>query len=350
MLAKRVDELPEGDDWIFEPKWDGFRALVFRDGPDVLIQSRDAKPLGRYYPELVGPLREQLPKQCVLDGEIVIVRGDALDFDALQMRLHPAASRVEKLSREIPASMVFFDVLCLGKRDLRSVRFERHRAALERSLARLESPLHVTPATRNRRVAMDWFRRFEGAGLEGVIAKQASGVYEPDKRVMLKIKHERDCDCVVGGFRWHKESAKDVVGSLLLGLYDEKGDLQHVGVCANFPMRQRRELVGLLAPYRTTLSRHPWKDWADAESSEKTHVHRRPGAQSRWSRGKDLAWEPLRPKLVLEVAYDHMQGTRFRHTAQFRRWRRDKPPRQCTFEQLEVVAPLELARIFRTGR
>jgi ATP-dependent DNA ligase len=350
MLAKRVEQLPDGDAWIFEPKWDGFRALVFRDGTEVFLQSRDAKPLARYYPELLAPLKAQLPKRCVLDGEIVIARGDALDFDALQLRLHPAASRVEKLAREIPASMVFFDILCLGVRDLRSKRFEERRATLEKTLADGEPPLHLTPATRSRTTAADWFRRFEGAGLDGVIAKPAAGPYEPNKRAMLKLKHERDCDCVVAGFRWHKDSRRSAVGSLLLGLYDAKGELQHVGVCASFPMQQRRELVALLAPHRTTLAKHPWKDRAEADPSDGDSGHRRPGAQSRWSQGKDLAWEPLRPKLVLEVAYDHMQGTRFRHTAQFRRWRPDKQPRDCTFEQLEVVPPHELAQIFRTGR
>src|SRR5687767_9547677 len=223
MLAKAVAELPEGDGWIFEPKWDGFRALVFRDGREVFIQSRDGKPLARYYPELIEPLKAQLPDRCVLDGEIVVVRPGRLDFDALQLRLHPAASRIEKLSRELPASMVFFDLLCLGARDLRGKRFEQRRAALEKALADLEPPLHLTPATRDRKLAADWFRRFEGAGLDGVIAKPASGIYEPGKRTMLKIKHERDCDCVVAGFRWHKGSRAKAIGSLLLGLYDREG-------------------------------------------------------------------------------------------------------------------------------
>ncbi|HUR29400.1 MAG TPA: ATP-dependent DNA ligase [Planctomycetota bacterium] len=349
MLAKRVGELPHGGDWIFEPKWDGFRALVFRDGNDVYIQSRDAKPLLRYYPELLAPLKAALPKRCVLDGEIVIASHDALDFEALQLRLHPAASRVEKLSHEMPASMVFFDLLCLGARDLRERPFTERRAALEKILAGVEPPVHVTPATQERERAADWFRRFEGAGLDGVIAKSASGTYESNQRTMLKIKHERDCDCVVAGFRWHKDSDQQAIGSLLLGLYDEHEHLQHVGVCASFPMAKRRELVEFLAPHRTTLTRHPWKDWASAGSSDDP-ASRRPGAQSRWSQGKDLSWEPLKPKLVLEVAYDHMQGTRFRHMAQFRRWRSDKRPKDCTFEQLEVVPPHELASIFSNGR
>ncbi|HTF90488.1 MAG TPA: ATP-dependent DNA ligase [Planctomycetota bacterium] len=350
MLAKRVEALPTGDDWIFEPKWDGFRALVFRDGREIFIQSRDAKPLARYYPELLEPLRKQLPKKCVVDGEIVIANGKALDFSALQMRLHPATSRVERLSREMPASMIFFDMLCVGARDLRAKPFEARRAALEKALAETEPPLHLTPATRERKTAADWFKRFEGAGLDGVIAKLATGPYEPNKRSMLKIKHERDCDCVVAGFRWHKGSKGTAVGSLLLGLYDADGDLQHVGVCASFTMEKRRELVKFLAPYKTSLAKHPWRDWAEGAPQGGGTEQRRPGAQSRWSQGKDLSWEPLRPKLVLEVAYDHMQGTRFRHMAQFRRWRKDKAPRECTFEQLEVVPPHELARIFREGR
>jgi ATP-dependent DNA ligase len=350
MLAKRVGELPAGGDWIFEPKWDGFRALVFRDGDEVFIQSRDEKPLARYYPELIEPLRAQLPRRCVLDGEIVIARGGGLDFEALQLRLHPAASRVKTLAERIPASVVFFDLLCEGDRDLRGTQFRERRAALESLLANLRPPLHLTPATRDRATAADWFRRFEGAGLDGVIAKAAAGTYEPNKRVMLKVKHERECDCVVAGFRWHKRGA-GAVGSLLLGLYDEAGDLQHVGVCASFTDARRRELVDFLAPYRGgAIGAHPWKDWADLGQEVTEAGRRRPGALSRWSQGKDLSWEPLRPELVVEVAYDHMQGRRFRHTAQFRRWRKDKGPRDCMFAQLEVVPPHELAAIFAAGR
>lgn len=350
MLAKPVSELPSGEDWIYEPKWDGFRALVFRDGDEVFIQSRDAKPLVRYYPELVPPLQKQLPERCVIDGEIVIVQPAGLDFEALQLRLHPAASRVTMLSREIPASFVCFDLLAEGDRDLRDSPFSERRAALETLLRRARPPLHLTPATRDRAVAADWFSRFEGAGLDGVIAKPADGVYESNKRVMLKVKHARECDCVVAGFRWHKQGQGTSVGSLLLGLFDRAGDLQHVGVCASFTGAKRRELVDFLAPYRLAdLSGHPWKDWALAEH-ESGGAQRRPGASSRWSQGKDLSWQPLRPELVVEVAYDHMQGGRFRHTAQFRRWRTDKPPRDCTFEQLEVVPPQELSEIFAGGR
>jgi ATP-dependent DNA ligase len=345
MLAKRVSELPAGSTWIFEPKWDGFRALIFRDGDELLIQSRDEKPLNRYFPELFDPLRSQLPARCVLDGEIVIARENTLDFDALQLRLHPAASRVQLLSKQIPASVVFFDLLCAGDRDLRSEPFENRRRELENLLSSAAPPIHLTPATRDRATAADWFRRFEGAGLDGVIAKPMSGPYESDKRVMFKVKHERECDCVVAGFRWYKKGDRDAVGSLLLGLYDDSGALHHVGVCASFTAEKRRELVEFLAPYRKdALAAHPWKQWA-GEAGQ-----RLPGGQSRWSQGKDLSWEPLRPELVAEVAYEHMQSGRFRHMSHFKRWRFDKKPTDCTYAQLEVVPPHELARIFAGGR
>jgi ATP-dependent DNA ligase len=348
MLAKRVAALPEGEGWFFEPKWDGFRAIVFRDGDEVLIESRDAKPLARYYPELVEPLKKALPQRCVLDGEIVIVTPEGLDFDALQMRLHPAESRIRLLAKETPASIVFFDLLAENDRDLRAVPFAERRARLEKMLKRVKPPLHLTPATRDRALAADWFKRFEGAGFDGVMAKHESTPYEANKRTMFKVKHERDCDCVVAGFRWHKTGKGTLVGSLLLGLYDEAGTLHHVGVCASFTTEKRRELVDFLKPYRVkSLAGHPWKDWASAEDDG---VHRRPGSESRWSQGKDLSWEPLRAELVVEVAYDHMQGTRFRHTAQFRRWRQDKGPEDCGFDQLEVVPPQELQAIFAKGR
>ena len=354
MLAKRVDELPSEGDWVFEPKWDGFRALLFRDGDEILIQSRDEKPLNRYFPELLDPIRASLPSRCVLDGEIVIVKNDELDFDALQLRLHPAASRVNLLSRQTPASFVFFDLLCLGDRDLRGEPFQARRRELESLISMAPPPIHLTPASDDRSVASDWFRRFEGAGLDGVMAKPISGTYEPNKRVMLKVKHERDCDCVVAGFRWHKKGERTLVGSLLLGLFDDAGVLQHVGVCASFSTAKRRELAEFLEPYRTNaLAAHPWKQWAAEEANEETEhneAKRMPGDQSRWSQGKDLSWEPLRPELVVEVAYDHMQRNRFRHTAQFRRWRTDKTPTDCTFAQLEVVPPQELAVIFSHDR
>jgi ATP-dependent DNA ligase len=343
MLAKRVSELPVGDTWIFEPKWDGFRTLIFRDGDEIFIQSRDEKSLNRYFPELLEPLKSQLPRRAVLDGEIVISRDGSLDFEALQLRIHPAASRVNLLSQQIPASIVFFDLIAEGTRDLRSTVFQKRRERLESLLSSAEAPLHLTPATRSMSIAEDWFRRFEGAGLDGVIAKTVSGIYEPNRRVMLKVKHERDCDCVVAGFRWHKDGKGTAIGSLLLGLHDDSGALQHVGVCSSFTERVRKELVGFLAPYRkSALIGHPWKEWAQHVESG----HRIPGGQSRWSQGKDLSWEPLRPELVAEVAYDHMQGSRFRHIAQFRRWRQDKKPSDCTYDQLEVVPPQELKEIF----
>jgi ATP-dependent DNA ligase len=351
MLAKRVAELPEGDGWIFEPKWDGFRTLVFRDGDEILIQSRESKPLNRYFPEVEADLLRQLPPRCVLDGEIVIAAGGQLDFDALQLRVHPAASRVKLLARETPASVVFFDLLCLGDDDLRGRPFGERAALLGSVLAGAKPPVHQTPRTRDRAGAADWFRRFEGAGLDGVMAKSVDGVYEPNKRTMLKVKHERDCDCVVAGFRWHKDGEGEAVGSLLLGLYDGSGALQHVGVCASFPMAQRRELVAFLAPYRERAAEdHPWGSWNTVNEAGDAASRRMPGGVSRWNSGKDLSWVPLRPELVLEVAYEHMQGERFRHMAQFRRWRTDKSPSACTYEQLEVVPPSELAMVFANGR
>jgi ATP-dependent DNA ligase len=349
MLSKRIEQLPTEGDWTFEPKWDGFRAVIFRDGDEVLIQSRDGKSLNRYFPELLEPIKAQLPPRCVLDGEVVIATNDGLDFEALQLRIHPAASRVKLLSQQTPASIVFFDLLCVGDRDLRSVPFESRRQELEKLLSSATPPIHLTPATNDLSVAKDWFRRFEGAGLDGVMAKPISLGYESDKRLMFKVKHERDCDCVVAGFRWHKKGEGTLVGSLLLGLYDDSGALQHVGVCASFTMEKRKQLVKFLEPYRkNALADHPWKGWAEHESGQPGQ--RMPGGQSRWSQGKDLSWEPLRPELVVEVAYEHMQGSRFRHMAQFRRWRTDKKPSDCTYAQLEVVPPQELMAIFASGR
>ena len=346
MLSKRIDTLPEGEGWIFEPKWDGFRALIFRDHDELTIQSRDEKPLNRFFPELIAPLLAQLPERCVLDGEIVIARSGALDFDALQLRLHPAASRVKLLSERTPASIVLFDALCEDGIDLRGEPFRKRREMLTSMLRSAAPPLHVTPATQDRSVAADWFRRFEGAGLDGVMAKPMAGIYESNKRVMFKVKHERDCDCVVAGFRWYKKGEKTAVGSLLLGLFDEDGALQHVGVCASFTQEMRRDLVSFLAPYREhALADHPWRNWAgNGEAGQ-----RMPGGMSRWSQGKDLSWEPVRPELVVEVTYEHMQGARFRHMSHFRRWRTDKKPGDCTYAQLEVVPPHELASIFASG-
>jgi ATP-dependent DNA ligase len=351
MLSKRIDALPDEGQWVFEPKWDGFRALIFRDGDEIFIQSRDGKSLNRYFPELLDPIRAQLPTRCVLDGEIVIATNAGLDFEALQLRIHPAASRVKLLSQQTPASIVFFDLLCEDDRDLRSVPFQSRRQELEKLLSAAVPPIHLTPATYESSMAADWFKRFEGAGLDGVMAKPISLPYESDKRLMFKVKHERDCDCVVAGFRWYKKGEGTLVGSLLLGLFDDSGALQHVGVCASFTMEKRKQLVKFLEPYRKdALINHPWQRWAEHGAEAAETGQRMPGGQSRWSQGKDLSWEPLRPELVVEVAYEHMQGTRFRHMAQFRRWRTDKKPSDCTYAQLEVVPPQELMAIFASGR
>lgn len=348
MLAKRIESLPAAGTFLFEPKWDGFRTIIFREGGEILIQSRDGKPLNRYFPDLLAPLAAQLPERCVLDGEIVIAHDGRLDFDALQLRIHPAASRVKMLAAATPASVIFFDLLWTGDDDLREQPLSERRRRLEALLTKAQPPLHVTPATLDRSVAEDWFRRFEGAGLDGVMAKPLTGIYQPDKRAMLKIKHERDCECVVGGFRWHKNGEGTAIGSLLLGLYDASGALQSVGVCASFTQARREELVGFLAPYREDASiHHPWIERQPDDSNARPD-QRIPGGQSRWSQGKDLSWVPLRPELVVEVAYEHMQGDRFRHLAHFRRWRTDKVPAECTYAQLEEVPAQELAALFAT--
>jgi ATP-dependent DNA ligase len=342
MLAKLADELPEGGEFLFEPKWDGFRAIVFRTADDVFIQSRDLKPLDRYFPELHGVFLEQLPKGAVVDGEIVMPTPHGLDFDGLQMRLHPAASRVAKLAKATPASFVAFDLLAARGRSLMAAPQVERRAALEKLLARIRRPIHLTPMTRDRTLAKDWLERFEGAGLDGVIAKPAAGAYQPGKRAMIKVKHARTADCVVAGFRWHK-SGKDVVGSLLLGLYDDRGVLQHVGVTSAFTMATRIQLAKDFAPLRkNALKDHPWRDWAAAGAADS----RMPGAQSRWSAGKSMSWEPLRIERVCEVKYDHLQGDRFRHATVFLRWRPDKQPRDCRYDQLEITKPYELERVF----
>jgi ATP-dependent DNA ligase len=344
MLAKLATALPEGEGWLFEPKWDGFRAIVFKDGDDLYIQSRDSKPLDRYFPELSAILRENLPARCVVDGEIVIASEKGLDFDLLQLRLHPAASRVAKLAAETPSSFVGFDLLALGDEDLRGRPQAQRRAELEKALARATGRVHLTPCTRDRAIAQDWFHRFEGAGFDGVIAKHETTLYEPGKRSMVKVKHARTADCVVAGFRWHKDGRDQRVGSLLLGLYDSHGTLHHVGVTSSFTMAVRGQLAKELAPLRKdALAGHPWQEWAGAMETST----RMPGAQSRWSAGKDLSWEPLRIERVCEVKYDHLQGDRFRHAAIFLRWRPDKPPRECRYDQLEVTPPAELAAIFR---
>jgi ATP-dependent DNA ligase len=345
MLARLADELPAGGGFLYEPKWDGFRAIVFRAGDEVFIQSRDLRPLDRYFPELHAAFLTHLPDACVIDGEIVIATRGGLDFDALQLRLHPAASRVAKLAKETPAAFVAFDALALDGRDLRARPQAERRTLLERALAGTGPPIHLTPMTRDRAAASDWLSRFEGAGLDGVVAKAEDGVYEPGRRAMIKVKHARTADCVVAGFRWHKKGAGTLIGSLLLGLYDARGSLQHVGVTSAFTMDRRRQLAVELAPLREhALESHPWREWATPENGEMTRM---PGGQSRWSAGKDLSWEALRIERVCEVKYDHMQGTRFRHAAIFMRWRPDKPPRDCTYDQLEVTAPYELENVFR---
>ena len=347
MLAKLAEALPEGGGFLYEPKWDGFRAIVFRRESDLFIQSRDLRPLDRYFPELRDALLVNLPLDCVVDGEIVIPTTHGLDFNALQLRLHPAASRVAKLAKDIPSAFVAFDVLAIDGRDVRELPQSDRRTLLERALATVASPIHVTPMTRDHVEAADWLSRFEGAGLDGVMAKPENGTYEPGKRAMFKVKHARTADCVVAGFRWHKNGHGTLIGSLLLGLYDDRGRLHHVGVTSAFNMNMRRELVGELAPLREhALDGHPWREWADAMGDGT----RMPGGQSRWSAGKDLSWEPLRVERACEVKYDHMQGDRFRHGAIFLRWRLDKPPTDCRYAQLEVTTPFELEKVFGAGR
>lgn len=345
MLAKSVKTMPEGE-VLFEPKWDGFRSIVFRSGDLVEIGSRNEKPMTRYFPEVVAAVKESLPDKCVVDGEIVVIApgGDRLDFDLLQQRIHPAASRVRKLSQETPAHFVAFDLLALGDQDLRERPFAERRALLEKALAGAKPPVHLTPATRDRAVAQDWFEQFEGAGLDGVIAKPLDGTYQPDKRVMFKVKHERTADCVVAGYRTHK-SGPDAIGSLLLGLYNGE-ELMSVGVIGAFPMARRRELFEELQPLVTDFDSHPWA-WARQEEGTRTP---RNAEQSRWAAGKDLSFTPLRPERVVEVRYDHMEGVRFRHTAQFVRWRPDRDPRSCTYEQLDEPVSFDLSDVLGSGR
>jgi ATP-dependent DNA ligase len=344
MLARAVPDVPvEDGKLLYEPKWDGFRCIVFRDGDEVELGSRNERPLTRYFPEVVSMVREQLADRCVVDGEIIVAGHGRLDFDALQLRLHPAESRVRKLAGEIPASLVVFDLLAVGDEALTGAPFRDRRARLEHELAAVRPPVYLTPATTDVALARDWFTRFEGAGLDGLVAKPLDLPYRPDERVMFKVKHHRTADCVVAGFRWHKSGP--VVGSLLLGLYDADGVLHHVGVAASFSTARRRELVDELAPYRTdSLTGHPWAHWAAGA----TAGERLPGATSRWNAGKDLSWQPLRPELVCEVAYDHMQGDRFRHATQFQRWRPEREPRSCTYAQLEVPQTWGLDQVLRS--
>ncbi|MDQ4068681.1 MAG: ATP-dependent DNA ligase [Actinomycetota bacterium] len=350
MLAKLSRELPAPDGMLYEPKWDGFRCIVFRDGDEVELGSRNEKPLTRYFPELPPALKANLPERCVVDGEIVITGEKGLDFEALLQRIHPAESRINMLARTTPASFVAFDLLALDDTDLRPRPFGERRAALEGALAGARPPVHVTPATDDARVAAEWFDRFEGAGLDGVVAKPLSLPYKEDERVMLKVKHARTADCVVAGFRWHKDGAG--VGSLLLGLYDDQGTLHHVGVASSFSVQRRKELVDEIAPYREdALDGHPWAAWAEAQAAAAAGGPnpghgRMPGGQSRWNAGRNMEWEPLRPQLVAEVAFDHLQGDRFRHATQFVRWRPERDPRSCTYSQLDVAVPEELQAVF----
>ena len=339
MLAKLVRALPAG--MVYEPKWDGFRCIVFRDGDQVELGSRNERPMARYFPEVLAAARERLPERCVVDGEVVVVRGRGLDFEALQQRIHPASSRVKLLARETPASFIAFDLLALGDRSYTDRPFAERRARLADALADGGPPVYLTPATESIDVARRWFEIFEGAGLDGVIAKPADLTYRQDQRAMFKVKHERTADCVVAGFRWHKSGP--VVGSLLLGLYGDEGVLHHVGVCGAFSLPRRRELLDEIAPYRADAGEaHPWRTSAALE--------RIPGGQpSRWNAKKDMSWEALRPELVVEVAYDHMEGSRFRHTAQFRRWRPDRDPRSCTYEQLETPVDFDVSEVLATG-
>ena len=342
MLAKVAEEVPRDGAFLFEPKWDGFRAIVFRGANDVFIQSRDLRPLDRYFPDLHAVFLDQLPSGVVVDGEIVMPTAHGLSFGGLQMRLHPAASRVEKLAKATPAAFVAFDLLAASGKSLMGAPQLERRTQLEKLFKKIRRPLYLTPMTRDRDLAIDWLQRFEGAGLDGVIAKPATATYQPGKRAMFKIKHVRTADCVVAGFRWHK-SGKDAVGSLLLGLYDDAGMLQHVGVTSAFTMAMRKQLVKEFAPLRKTALRdHPWREWAGAAAESS----RMPGGQSRWSAGKDLSWEPLRIERVCEVKYDHMEADRFRHPPVFLRWRPDKEPKDCRYDQLEVTPAYELAKVF----
>ncbi len=342
MLAKLAATVPDGE-FLYEPKWDGFRAIVFRGADEVFIQSRDLRPLDRYFPDMHAVFLAALPAGTVLDGELVIASPRGLDFDALQLRLHPAASRVAKLAAETPAAFVAFDALAVDGEDVRQLPQVERRRRLEKLLTGARPPIHLTPITRDRAQAEEWLARFEGAGLDGVIAKPESGLYQPGVRAMIKVKHSRTADCVVAGFRWHKAGKGELVGSLLLGLYDGARRLHHVGVTSSFTMAVRRQLAEELAPLREgALDAHPWREWAEVGESGT----RMPGGQSRWSAGKDLSWEPLRIERVCEVKYDHMQGDRFRHAAIFARWRPDKRPADCGYDQLEVTPAYELEKVF----
>jgi ATP-dependent DNA ligase len=348
MLAKAVTTLPVGEGMYYEPKWDGFRCIVFRDGDEVELGSRNERPLTRYFPEVVAAVKAALPERCVVDGEIVIPRGDRLDFEALLQRIHPAQSRVNLLAGQTPGTFVAFDLLALGDESLMETPFGQRQARLREVLSATTGQVHVTAITQDPERAQRWFEEFEGAGLDGVVAKPAGLPYGPDQRLMAKLKHVRSADCVVAGFRWHKSGP--IVGSLLLGLYDSAdgkvGALQHIGVAASFPMKRRAELVEELAPYReNALENHPWRDWANAETTAPEGGQRMPGAVSRWNAGKDLSWVPLRPELVVEIKYDQLEGRRLRHTGHFLRWRPDRDPLTCTYDQLDIPVRYDLAEV-----
>ena len=351
MLAKAATKLPTGDGLLYEPKWDGFRCIVFRDGDEVELGSRNERPLTRYFPEVVEAVKQHLPERCVVDGEIVVPAGDRLHFEALLQRIHPAESRVKLLAEQTPASFVAFDLLALGDESLVDRPFGERRQLLQSALAGTRPPVYLTAITGDADTAQRWFDTFEGAGLDGVVAKSPELPYGPDQRLMTKVKHVRTADCVVAGFRWHKSGP--IVGSLLLGLYDD-GKLQHIGVAASFPMARRAELVEELEPYRAqALDGHPWQDWANAQVSQREDgadgtETRMPGAVSRWNAKKDLSWVPLRPELVVEIKYDQLEGRRLRHTGQFLRWRPDRDPLSCTYDQLDVPVRYDLAEVLET--
>lgn len=338
MLARNTARIPTGDGWLFEPKWDGYRCLVFRDGDDLYLQSRSKKPLARYFPELLDPLRAMLPERCVLDGEVVVEVDGVLDFDALGQRIHPADSRVEMLSEQTPADYIAFDVLAIGDEDLRSTPFGQRRERLESLLRGAAPPLHLTPATPDREHAQDWFDRFEGAGLDGVIAKPTEDPYAEGKRSLRKCKHQRSIDVVVAGFRWHKSEG---VGSLLLGLHDDDGRLNHIGVASSFTAKRRVEILDELDPHiLEDATEHPWAEWMEVEAHE--GEQRLPGAPNRWSGKRDHSWVPLDCEQVAEVTCNQLTGGRLRHPAKMQRWRPDREPASCTYEQLDVAPPAEL--------
>ncbi len=343
MLATSIKDVPVAEGVHYEPKWDGFRCIAFRDGDEVVLGSRGGKELQRYFPEVLDAVRDALPRRCVLDGEIVVATGDRLDFDVLSQRIHPAVSRIELLAAQTPARVIAFDLLALGGESLLDAPYAQRRARLADVVPPDHHGVHLTPVTTDPDTGRDWFRLFEGAGLDGLICKDADLPYAPGKRLMKKVKHARTADCVVAGYRWHKSGP--IVGSLLLGLYGDDGVLHHVGVSASFTAQRRKELVDELAPYGLDdVSAHPWAGWAAQTGAETTRM---PGAPSRWSGTKDMTWQPLRPELVVEVGYDHMEGDRFRHTARFTRWRPDRAPESCTYAQLERPVRFDLDRVLR---